>query len=109
MPGPMVTIAATVLCAHGGKGLLTPTQPRVLAMGQPVVLAPPPVPIVACVFTLPGPVPAPCLTAQWTVPSVRVLVTGQPIALAPGPAICAGGGPPLPATVAPSQTRVIAS
>ena len=36
MPGPVLHLGATVLCAHGGQALPTAPVPRVLVCAQPV-------------------------------------------------------------------------
>ena len=38
MPGPLLHVGASVLCAHGGTATPTAPNPRVLVGGQPTVL-----------------------------------------------------------------------
>lgn len=109
MPGPLLHVGATVLCTHGVPALLTPSQPRVLASGQPVLTMASVITVAGCPFTLPPSKPQPCTTIQWLLPAARVLVGGQPAALAgPAPGLCLSAGIPNgPPTVAVVQPRVI--
>ena len=42
MPGFVLHLGATVMCAHGGQAQPTVPSPRVLVSGQPVVTQPAP-------------------------------------------------------------------
>ena len=106
MPGPLLHVGATVLCAHGGTA--TPTAPnvRVLVSGQATVVMTSPYVIAGCPFTT-GTNPMPCVTGQWVVAAMRVTSNGQPLVLMDSQAVCAPNGTPLiPVT---AQTRVIGS
>lgn len=50
MPGPLLHLGATVLCAHGGQA--TPSAPvaRVLVSGQPVATQAAPWLVAGCAF-----------------------------------------------------------
>ena len=103
MPGPLLHLGATVLCAHGGQAQPTVPNPRVLVSGQPTVTMAAPYVVAGCPFV---PVaPSPCITAQWIVAATRVTSSGQPLVLMDSQAICAPNGTPLLPLVA--QTRVI--
>ena len=103
MPGPLLHLGATVLCAHGGQAQPTLPNPRVLVSGQPTVTMAAPYVVAGCPFV---PVaPSPCITAQWIVAATRVTSNGQPLVLMDSQAICAPNGTPLLPLVA--QTRVI--
>lgn len=106
MPGPLLHLGATVLCAHGGSATPTAPNPRVLVSGQPSVVMSPPYVIAGCPFNVSGG-PVPCVTAQWVVAATRVFSGGQPLVLMNSQAICAPNGTPLLAVAA--QTRVIGS
>lgn len=106
MPGPLLHLGATVLCAHGGTATPTAPNPRVLVSGQPSVVMSPPYLIAGCPFNVSGG-PVPCVTAQWVVAATRVFSSGQPLVLMDSQAICAPNGTPLLAVAA--QTRVIGS
>ena len=56
MPGFIVHLGATVLCAHGGQAMPTSPNPRVLVSGQPVATQPTPYAIAGCPF-MTGPTP----------------------------------------------------
>ena len=69
MPGPLLHVGATVLCAHGGQAQPTVPNPRVLVSGQPTVTTAAPYVVAGCPFV---PVaPSPCITAQWIVAATR--------------------------------------
>ena len=50
MPGYILQMGATVLCAHGGQATATSPFPRVTLGGQPVTTQPPPWTIAGCPF-----------------------------------------------------------
>jgi len=102
MPGFLLHVGATVLCAHGGQAQPTASNPRVMLSGQPSVLLTAPWTIAGCPL-VPPPLP-PCVTAQWIVGTVRVTSTGQPLVVQSGQAICVPTGTPLMPVV--QQTRV---
>jgi hypothetical protein len=104
MPGFLLHVGATVLCAHGGQAQPTVPNPRVRVGGQPVVTQAGPYVVAGC--TLPPPIAAngPCVTAQWVSAAVRVRAGGQPVLLQDSQAICAPTGTPL--TIAMTQVRV---
>jgi hypothetical protein len=104
MPGPILHLGATVLCAHGGQATPTVPFPRVLVSGQPVTTLSAPYVVAACPF--PPVSGGPCVTAQWVVGATRVLAGGVPVVVQTGSAVCVPTGTPLlPAVV---QPRVIA-
>ena len=96
MPGPVLHLGATVLCAAtagrrrrrapnpAGAGLRPAGGRR---MAAPYVVA-------GCPFVPPGG-NGPCVTAQWVVAATRVLAGGQPVVLHGQQAICAPTGTPL--------------
>ena len=102
MPGYLLHVGATVLCAHGGQAQPTVPNPRVRVGGQPIVTQPMPYVVAGC--TLPPPAGGPCVTAQWVVGAVRVTANGQPVLLQDSQAICAPTGTPLNVLV--TQVRV---
>ena len=102
MPGFLLHVGATVLCAHAGQAQPTVPNPRVRVGGQPVVTQPMPYVVAGC--TLPPPAGGPCVTAQWVVGAVRVTANGQPVLLQDSQAICAPTGTPLNVLV--TQVRV---
>lgn len=106
MPGPLLTVTSTVLCAHGGTASASAPNPRVLLDGQPSVVMSAPWVIAGCPFNVSGS-PVPCVTGQWTVAATRVTSNGQPVVLMDSQAVCVPNGTPLLPVVA--QTRVIGS
>src|SRR5262245_20010123 len=106
MPGFLLHLGATVLCAHAGQALTPVTNPRVTVNGMPTVTLPTPYVVAGC--TLPPPTAAngPCITAQFVTAATRVTSNGQPLLLLDSQAICAPTGTPLLITV--TQTRVTA-
>ena len=104
MPGFMLHVGATVLCAHGGQAQPTSPSPRVVVSGQPIVTQPAPYTIAACPFA-PGGTPVPCVTANWVVGATRVVSTGMPVLLQDSQAICVPNGTPLNIVV--TQVRVV--
>jgi hypothetical protein len=103
MPGFLLHVGATVLCAHGGQAQPTAPNPRVLVGGQPSVLMTAPYAVAGCPFATGG-VPTPCVTAQWMTGATRVTSNGQPLLLQDSQAVCVPNGTPV--TVAVTQTRV---
>lgn len=106
MPGPLLHVGASVLCAHGGAATPTVPNPRVLVSGQPTVTMAGPYAVAGCPFNVSGS-PIPCVTAQWVVAATRVLSNGQPLVLMDSQAVCVPNGTPLLPVSA--QTRVIGS
>lgn len=105
MPGPILHLGATVLCAHGGQAVPTVPVPRVLVSGQPVATIVAPYAVAGCPF--PPVSGGPCVTGQWVVGAVRVMAMGQPVAIQTGVAVCAPTGTPLMPLVV--QPRAIAT
>jgi hypothetical protein len=106
MPGFLVHVGATVLCAHGGQAQPTVPNPRVLVSGQPTVLMTTPYLVAGCALPPPTAANGPCVTAQWVSGTVRVTSNGQPLVVQSSQAICAPTGTPLLITV--TQMRVSA-
>ena len=103
MPGYLLHVGATVLCAHGGQAQPTVPNPRVRVGGQPIVTQPLPYVVAGCPFVPPAG-NGPCLTAQWVVGAVRVKAMGAPVLLQDSQAVCAPTGTPL--TIVVTQPRV---
>jgi hypothetical protein len=106
MPGPILHVGATVLCAHGGQAIPTVPSPRVMVSGMPIATIAAPYSIAGCAFVPPAG-NGPCVTAQWVVGAVQVLSEGQPVVIMTGMATCVPTGTPLMPVEA--QTRVIAT
>jgi hypothetical protein len=104
MPGFLLHVGATVLCAHGGQAQPTVPNPRVMVMGQPTVTLAAPYVVAGCAFPPPPAANGPCVTAQWVTGTTRVLSNGQPLLVQSSQAICAPTATPL--IIAVTQTRV---
>lgn len=102
MPGFLLHLGATVLCAHGGQAQPAAPNPRVLVSGQPIVTIASPYVVAGCPF--PPNSGGPCLTAQYVTAATRITCMGQPVLLMDSQAICAPTGTPLVNAVA--QVRV---
>src|SRR5262249_49452118 len=104
MPGFLLHVGATVLCAHAGQAQPTVSNPRVKVGGQPVVTQTSPYTIAGCTFPPPPTANGPCVTAQWVTAATRVRAGGVPVLLQNSQAICAPTGTPLNIVV--TQLRV---
>ena len=103
MPGFILHMGATVICAHGGQAMSPSPNPRVRVGGQPVVTQPAPFTVAGCAFVM-GTVTSPCVTAQWVTGAVRVRVGGMPVLLQDSQALCVPNGTPL--SILMTQVRV---
>lgn len=106
MPGFLLHVGASVICAHGGQAQPTTPNPRVVVAGQPTVTQPPPWTVAGCAMPAPPSGNGPCVTAQWLSASTRVTSNGQPLPLLDSQSLCAPTGTPL--IVTGTQTRVSA-
>ncbi len=106
MGAPLVTVSATIMCAHGGQAKVIPANTRVKAGGAFVVTQSCTLLIAGCPFTVPPAIPTPCIPAQWTVAATRVKVMGSPVVTQASVGMTTGMGPPVPVQVVPAQTRV---
>ena len=104
MPGFLLHLGATVLCAHAGQATPTVVNPRVTVSGQPTVTLAAPYVVAGCALPPPPAANGPCVTAQFVSAATRVTSNGQPLLLLDSQAICAPTGTPLLVTV--TQTRV---
>jgi len=102
MPGFVLHVGATVICAHAGQAQATVPNPRVMVGGQPTVTMAAPWVVAGCALTgTPNP---PCVTANWVVGATRVLSQGQPLLLQDSQSVCVAPGTPLQILV--TQVRV---
>jgi hypothetical protein len=104
MPGYLLHMGATVLCAHAGQAQPTTSNPRVKVGGQPIVTLPTVYSIAGCTMPPPTAGNGPCVTAQFMMGATRVKAGGQPVLLQDGQAICTPTGTPLNIVV--TQVRV---
>lgn len=106
MPGPLLTAASTVQCAHLGKATPVTPVPRVLIYGKPAVVLTTQYTVAACQFPTMTTGAPPCVTAQFTSASIRVKALGSPVLLGDSTGTTVPNGPPL--VVVPDQLKVIA-
>ncbi len=106
MPGFVVHVGATVLCAHSGQAQPTTPNPRVSVGGQPTVTMAAPYVVAGCTLPPPTAGNGPCVTATWVTAATRVTSGGVPLLLTDSQAVCAPTGTPL--SVVQTQTRVSA-
>lgn len=106
MPGFLIHVGATVLCAHGGQAQATVPNPRVTVSGQPTVAMSAPWLVAGCALPPPPAANGPCVSAQFVTAATRVTSNGQPLLCLDSQAICAPTGTPL--LIVASQTRVSA-
>lgn len=104
MPGYLLHLGATVICAHGGQAQPTVPNQRVKVMGQPVATQSVPHTVAGCSNPIPPVNVGPCIIAQWVSASTRVKVMGQPVLLRDSIAVSIPTGTPLNILV--TQTRV---
>ena len=103
MPGFLLHMGATVMCAHAGQAQPTAPNPRVKVGRLPIVTQTTIYTIAGCPFNVSGS-PMPCLTGQWVSAATRVFAGGQPVLLMDSQSICVPNGTPLNIVV--TQTRV---
>ena len=88
MSVPIVTTAATVMCPHGGTVILSTTNAEAQAEGAPMCLVTDIHTVAGCPFTLPGPVPEPCVTVRWQAGAAMTAVRGTPVLLQTSVGLC---------------------
>ena len=93
MPGTLLHVGATVLCAHAGQAQPVVPNPRVTVGGMPTVTLASPYVVAGC--TLPPAAGGPCVTAQFVTSALRITSNGQPLLLLDSQAICAPTATPL--------------
>ena len=107
MPGFILHLGATVLCAHAGQAQPTSPNPRVLVSGQPVVTLASPYVVAGCAMPPPPAGNGPCVTGQFVSAATRVTASGQPLLLQDSQSVCTPTGTPLLPVVV--QTRAFAT
>ena len=107
MPGPLLHLGASVLCAHAGQATPTTLAARVLLGGQPAVLQTGPYMVAGCTLPPPPAANGPCVSAVFVTGALRVKSLGQPVLLMDSQSICTPTGTPLVPVSA--QVRVVGS
>lgn len=103
MPGPLLSAAATVTCAHGGTAAPTRPEARVLLGGAPAVTSAAPYTVSGC--PLPVEAGGPCVSAQWLTGAARVQVNGVAVLLTDSRSVCTPPGTSLLVVAAPPRVR----
>ena len=96
---PILTMASTVVCPHGGMAQLVTTNTEALIEGSPVLLQTDVHPIVGCPFT-----PAaysPCVVIRWVTAATQTAVHNVPVLLQTSVGLC------LNAAQAPQGTAIV--
>jgi len=104
MPGYLLHVGATVLCAHGGQAQATAPNPRVKVGGQPVVTQSAPHIVAGCTMPPPTAGNGPCVTANWLTGALRVKAGGMPVLMQDSQSVCVPTGTPL--NIVMTQVRV---
>jgi hypothetical protein len=96
---PILTIASTVMCPHGGMAQLVTTNTEAIIEGAPALLLTDVHPIVGCPFT---PVAySPCVVIRWITAATQTSVHNVPVLLQTSVGLC------LNAAQAPQGTAIV--
>jgi hypothetical protein len=96
---PILTMASTVVCPHGGMAQLITTNTEALIEGAPALLLTDVHPIVGCPFT---PVAySPCVLIRWITAATQTSVHNVPVLLQTSVGLC------LNAAQAPQGTAIV--
>ena len=108
MAGPSLTAASTLMCPHGGQVTIIPANSRATAGGAPMATTADTFIVAGCTFTLPGPVPSPCVQVQWIMPGLRVKASGGQALDVGSVGMCIGatGAPQGPVSIQSTQPKV---
>ena len=104
MPGYLLHVGATVLCAHGGQAQATAPNPRVKVGGQAVVTQSAPHTVAGCALPPPSAGNGPCVSANWITGALRVKAGGVPVLMQDSQSVCVPTGTPL--NIVMTQVRV---
>ena len=96
------------MCGHGASATIIPGNSRVTVGGKPVALQMDTTMVAGCPFTVPPGTPMPCVPVQWVTGTTRVTIGGMPALLSTSQGMNTAMGPPVPVTIASTQTRVTA-
>ena len=111
MAAPLLTIASTLTCPHGGSVTIASGNTRATAGGVPLALATDAYAIAGCPFQIPvgvGMVPHPCVTVQWLKTGLRTTINGVPTVGLDSVGLCLAADqiPQGPVVIAQAQPRV---
>jgi hypothetical protein len=77
MGAALLTTASVLMCPHGGSVSIITSNTQATAGGSPLVRTSDTFIIAGCPFTLPGPVPSPCVSVQWMQADTRSQAGGR--------------------------------
>lgn len=96
---PILTIASTVMCPHGGMAQLATTNTEAIIEGAPALLLTDMHPIVGCPFT--PVVYSPCVVIRWITAATQTSVHNVPVLLQTSVGLC------LNAAQVPQGTAIV--
>lgn len=107
MPGYLLNMDCSVMCAHGGEPKPVASNSRVKVSKQPVPLISAPFVVSGCAFPPPIAGNGPCVIANWTSSSgtARVKSMGKALLVESSQATCVPTGTPVTISDA-GQSRV---
>lgn len=104
MPGFLLHMGATVMCAHGGQATPVVTNARVSVSGQRICTVASVYTVAGCALPPPPAANGPCATAKFITSATRVKASGLPVLLQDSQATCVPTSTPL--SVVTTQVRV---
>lgn len=110
MPGPLLTVGATVMCGHGGKLVLVP-NPKVMLSGQPSAQWMPVLPVAGCANPPPPVNVGPDVTVPLLPPSftTKVMCNGTPMLIQTIAGMGVPSGIPIMPCPNAGQMKVVAT
>lgn len=106
MPGPLVQLGATAMCAHAGMVQFVPSTPRVMLSGSPAITQTDVATVAGCTFPAMSSGAPPCTSVQWVTAAMRVQANGIPLLVQSATGLGLPTGQPV--TIIATQPRVIA-
>jgi hypothetical protein len=111
MAAPLLTVASTLMCPHGGNVAIVSSNVRASAGGLPLALATDTYLISGCPFQIPvgvAMVPHPCVSVTWLKTGLRTSVSGIPTVGLDSVGLCVAADqiPQGPVVIAQTQPRV---
>jgi hypothetical protein len=83
---PILTIASTVMCPHGGIAQLVTSNTEALVDGAPMLLQTDVHPIIGCPFT--PALSSPCVSIRWVTAATHTALHGVPVLLQSSVGLC---------------------
>jgi hypothetical protein len=103
--GFVLDSGATIMCPHGGKVMVVPSNTTVQVGGKFALLATDVFTVSGCPFSTPAG-PMPCVAVQWTTHALFTQVNGVPVLLSDSVGLATGPSGGGPVTVTGFQTQV---